>query len=441
MRWPCLSLLALGLTALAAPAQTLPAPRTVVAEPPAAGSAPVLTGFPEVHVVPAGADLTEPVGRGRYQGCGMPGGFWAEGDYLFWNVQGNPTPALVTVGPANAARAQAGNLNAPGTRVVAGDERLNGGPQSGFRLRVGMWLDADHMTGLTGSFAYFIPDSDEQAFGPGNGAVLARPFFNTLSGVQDASLVRFPNVADGAVSVASRTSILAGDAYLTFTLLCCENEAQPFDPDRPQGAVVPGYQHLDLLLGYRYFRLSDRVVVDERRRVLDGSLPAGTVLGLHDYFSTRNDLQALDLGLNWRVQRNRLSLLVRPTLGFGWLKGETSIAGFTVQQTPGLATNVTSGGLLAQPTNGGDIRAQRFAWMPQVELTAGYQVTDALLVRAGWSAMYFSNILRAGDAIDRVVNPTQFRGQPLDGEPRPHYRANFTDLWVTGFHAGFEVRY
>ncbi len=79
--------------------------------------------------------------------------------------------------------------------------------------------------------------------------------------------------------------------------------------------------------------------------------------------------------------------------------------------------------------------------MPQLELTAGYQITSHLLVHVGWSGQYFGKVLRAGDQIDRTLNTTQFAGGTLVGDRRPHYPRDFTDLWVTGFNVGGELRY
>ena len=160
-------------------------------------------------------------------------------------------------------------------------------------------------------------------------------------------------------------------------------------------------------------------------------------------FEEASPVEAIDTaGKAYQVAHGRnLHLTVRPTLGLGWLKAVSSVAGFTDVAAPGQAARRVPGGLLAQPSNGGTFHTQRFAWMPALELTTGYQVNDHVLVHVGWSGQYFRNVLRAGDQIDPVVTATQFTGRRATREARPRQHFDFTDLWVTGFNVGCEVRY
>ena len=56
------------------------------------------------------------------------------------------------------------------------------------------------------------------------------------------------------------------------------------------------------------------------------------------------------------------------------------IVGSTVVAQPGLAPEVNVGGLLAQPTNIGRFTDDKFAVVPELGVTLGYQVTDNIQV-------------------------------------------------------------
>ena len=52
------------------------------------------------------------------------GSFWAEAEYLYWQIKGDKLPALVTTGP-DTLIATAGVLGAPGTSVLFGQSTVS----------------------------------------------------------------------------------------------------------------------------------------------------------------------------------------------------------------------------------------------------------------------------------------------------------------------------
>jgi hypothetical protein len=104
---------------------------------------------------------------------------------------------------------------------------------------------------------------------------------------------------------------------------------------------------------------------------------------------------------------------------------------------------VRQGGLLTQPTNIGERDRNVFSVVPEIGVNVGYQVTDGLRVFAGYSFMYWTNVVRPGDQVDRVVNVTQLPGSPVpfSGPARPAFSWNDTDFWAQGFNLGLEMRY
>ena len=101
----------------------------------------------------------------------------------------------------------------------------------------------------------------------------------------------------------------------------------------------------------------------------------------------------------------------------------------------------TLGGLLAQPTNIGRYAFNDFAVAPEGTLNLGFQLTDGIRVFGGYTFMYWSNVTRAGEQIDLVVNGTQIGGQPLVGAARPAFVQRQNDFWAQGVNVGAEFRY
>ena len=83
--------------------------------------------------------------------------------------------------------------------------------------------------------------------------------------------------------------------------------------------------------------------------------------------------------------------------------------------------------------------------MPELELSAGYQILPGLTLRAGYDVIYLSNVVRVADQIDRTVNPNLVPSDPGFGAPggpaRPAFHLNHTDFWAQGFTIGLQRRF
>jgi hypothetical protein len=64
-----------------------------------------------------------------------------------------------------------------------------------------------------------------------------------------------------------------------------------------------------------------------------------------------------------------------------------------------------------------------------------------LRATVGYTFMYLSNVARAPSQVDLSLNPTQFNGGVLDGEPRPAFAFHTSDIWLQGFNLGVEYKY
>ncbi len=355
--------------------------------------------------------------------CGPPGTFWASADYLLWWTKSSSAPPLVTTSPAAS-----GGVVGPGTTVLAGGSDMNSDPSSGLSFSLGFWIDEDHTVGLEGGGLFLGSRSNDFSVG-GDGAVnsptIGRPFFNVLSGREDSELVAAPGVLAGTVGVHSSSRLAGGDINGIFNLACaCDNR-------------------LDVIGGFRYLQLNDGLGITEDLTAPPG--PGGTSFVIQDQFDTSDRFYGGQIGLRDEVRRGRFFADFTGQIAFGAVDEIVDIQGSTVITPPGGAAVVRSGGLLALPTNIGHYTQSRFAVLPEAGLDLGYQLTDHVRVSTGYNFLYLSNVVRPGDQIDRVLNPTQLPvlggAGGLVGPPRPAFDFHETDYWAQGIQFGLEFRY
>jgi hypothetical protein len=356
-----------------------------------------------------------------------PGRIWARAEYLLWWIRGNNLPPLVTTSPSTSL----GVLGAPGTTVLIGGDQNNGSFYGG-RFTLGFWFDRCETCGLEAGYFFLSQRSVQTAVASSGTPLLARPFFNAATGGEDAELTAtgpvpgIPGVlpTSGMVAV-SRSSRLWGTELNAVYNLC-------------RGCRC----NLDLLGGFRYLELDESLSIDEMIKV-DPASPMfpGTTFVLDDKFKTRNQFYGEQLGLRATMQRGRWGLELQGKLGLGVTHEVADVSGFTMVTPPGGATTTFPGGLLTQPTNIGHYDRDKFAVVPELGINLTYQVTPHMRLIAGYNFLYWSNVVRPEQTIDRVVNPTQLTGGTLVGTPRPSFVFKDTDFWATGLNFGLEFRY
>jgi hypothetical protein len=351
--------------------------------------------------------------------------FWVEGDYLLWWLKGDRLPPLVTTSPDGTPRAAAGVLGAPGTTILFGDSSPDAGVHSGGRFTVGYWLDCCQTCGVEANF-FFLENRGTffQAGSPGS-PILARPFFNTTTGMQDSQLVAFPGVLAGNIHVTDKTDNVLGAEALGRCNLCCSCTTR-----------------VDLLGGYRFARFDGGLRIDESLTGTGpGLVPIGTRIDVSDDFGVRNEFHGGELGgvVEWR--RDHFSVGLRATVALGVNHEEVDINGSTRISTPGQPSVVNAGGLLALPTNIGHHQRDVFAVVPEFRVTAGYAITPHLRALIGYTFLYWSDAVRSGDQVDLSVNPTQIPPGMLSGTPRPAFSFHNSDFWAQGIHFGVELQF
>jgi hypothetical protein len=432
--------------AAAAAPGTLP-PSTGTAAPPVA--APSGPGTPATKPVVSGAPSNS-CGCGTAPTCGCnpcgptgpcpPNGqYWADAELLLWANRGMNLPALVTASPVGTPRDLAGIIGVPGTRILVGGSKVDDDIEPGFRVRAGAWLDECHMCGIEGSFFFLGTAPTNNTVTCLNSGVIARPFFDVNPGVPNpfnaqlvgsgspnSELVCFPNVVNGIVAVHTSTDIYGFDANFIRNFRCeCD-------------------YRIDLLVGYRYLNLEDKVNINEGLTVLSNNnpaLPQGTMFSLADNFRSVNEFNGGQIGVCSERRYGRWYLSGRNLLAFGNTHSEITVNGNTRVTAPSGASTLNAGGLLTQPSNIGTYDSNQFAVVWEAQTTLGYQLTDNIRAFAAYSWLYWSNVSRAGDQIDLVVNSSQIPPGTLNGLARPAFQRKDTEFWTQGVSFGLEVRY
>ncbi len=366
-------------------------------------------------------------------GCGDCGsGNWASGnacdcvvnsfrfELLTWFTRGRNTPPLVTTG----TQASEGVLGDPDTSILfGGDSAIEDG------LRAGARLTFSHLfnDGRTyGDVRFWGLEDGSDTFGRTSGGdpVLAVPFFNALLGVNDSFLVAFPGVsAPGSVSVRSKNDIIAADAWLRRTWYddCCDR--------------------VDLLAGYMFTRLDDSLSINTEVLSVGGPVPpAGTVLSTSDSFRTQNEFHGAQVGFLAEAYRGNWSVELLGKIAIGDMRQAVIINGSTTTTQPGGPAVASTGGLLALPTNSGEFERHRVAFVPEVNLNLIYNINPCWRVMGGYSFVYWSNVVLAGNQIDTAINPSQLPG-PISGPLSPQTTFTRTDYWAQGLSLGAEYRW
>jgi hypothetical protein len=363
-------------------------------------------------------------------------------DYLSMWAQGNKLPPLVTTSPIGTPQAQAGVLPVSATTsILFGNERVDLNQRNGGRINIGYWLIDGEFLGIEGQ--YLALETQNTVFnassnfssGDPNAIILARPFLNVdpilPSPTEDSALIAFPDFQiggdttdlDGSINVRTVSNIQSANMTLR-RLVWIDFTMQ---------------RRVDLLLGYRFFRLDDSVTVNDAVTIQPSGLIPLTFLTSQDLWRSRNQFHGGEIGIKAQSYHGIFSLEFVGKCAFGSNRERTWINGFNTSTVDDVTT-VGVGGLLTQPTNIGSYRRDVFAILPEANANLRIDVSHNLRLTMGYTFIYINRAQRSGDAIDTTLNPTQIGGQ-LQGEARPAFFATDTPFWVHGVNGGFEYRW
>ena len=366
----------------------------------------------------------------------FPQSGWVSFEYLAWWQDGMSLPPLVTSNRGTGIPGtDAGVLGRGSTVTLFGGNRVLRDAFDGGRLRFGVWLDRRQTWGLGAEVFSLGTESEGFERTSSGNPILARPFFNTRLGQEDSELVAFPGVISGTVAATAQSQLDGWGVHFRRLRDCREGCSTPLF-----GSVPESFQdRTEFLFGYRGLQLDERVTV--REDLVSGNQER---FDMFDRFDTRNQFNGFDIGWSHRRTRGYWSLDTAIRLAFGNTRQTVTIDGQTTIVDPlDPPAQTLPGGLLAQQSNIGTYRQDRFSVVPEINANLGFHLTDHLTLRVGYTFIYWSNIARPGEHISRDVNPDLLPppADPVNGGLRPEFRWDTVDYWVQGINFGGEYRW
>jgi hypothetical protein len=350
---------------------------------------------------------------------------WVSAEYLAWWGKSANLPPLVTTSPNGTARAEAGVLGQTGTTILFGGDGIDESAHSGGRFTIGCWLSPCRDEGLEVTYMFLgnqATNFDQTSQG---NPILARPFLNVQTGLQDSVVIAFPDQQTGSVHIS------------------LNNELNSVEMLYRQACVKDCGRELDLLFGYRYAQFAENFAANASTTYTStvSDIPVGTVIATTDAFSTTNIFNGAEVGISARTHYCCWSLDMTAKLALGNTQSRVSINGSTVTTSPGQTPVTSTGGVLALPTNIGNFERNAFSAMPELGATLGYDLTCHLKATVGYTLLYWSQVARPGDQIDTNLNTSQFPSGQLTGMPSPQVKFVTTDFWAQGLNVGLDYRF
>jgi hypothetical protein len=342
---------------------------------------------------------------------------WVTTEYLFAWIRSDKTPPLLTTGLTTDATP--GALLLPYTKGIYGGD-INFEDRQGLRITVGANLSDEWSIDAN----YFFLDGRHPLYfasSPGT-PVLARPFFNVNTGLQDSSLTTYPGLLQGTISIDSYSFMEGTELNGRFDLWTSENI-------RVRG-----------IAGLRWLNLREGLAIEEFTQITMPGPLNGLPLGDEDLFRTRNDFLGGQLGIETEFRYQRWTLDLYGKCAIGDMRQDVRIQGAT-----DLFGAVVPGGLFAVSSNVGNYARDRFGIVPEAGVKLEAELCRHVSVFAGYTFLYMNDVARPGSQVDTAVNvnlvPTSATFGTGANPARPAFGFKETDFWVHMFQGGVTIRW
>jgi len=359
---------------------------------------------------------------------------WVSGGYLMgWLTRPKLATPLITEGQVGTP--SLGRLGQPGTRIIYGDEQFRYGNLHGMTAELGVNLNDRLYTEFRG-FVFWPQHTRFTASSDANGSpFIARPVFYTLTNSEGSYRTSTPGEIVGFTSIDARQQLFGYETHFRYNV-----------------KLTP-YLDVDWLLGYRRMQLEEDLrIFDFLQPLVGGITFAGSTISPQDTvsdfdrFKTMNQFNGVNLGGRFRWQS-----------GYDWLafQGYYKVALGVTQQTlkiEGISVADTTvgrfaevGGILAQASNIGVHKRSEFGVIPELGVSMVFLPTRYVRLHAGYSALYWNNVIRPTSSIDRRVNPalvptdTNFGINNPGAFPAVTFKSE--SVWLQGINFALELYY
>ncbi len=345
--------------------------------------------------------------------CGSRG-LWGTVEYMHVWTKGRALPPLVTT--SNVA-ADEGVLGRATTRILFGGDEVGRDLQSAGRVFAGKWIDNDGMTGV--AIRFMGMEGDRSNFHQASTGVplIAVPFFNAdpLVAAPDSVLAGGPGIT-GSIGVKTSNDIYSIEPLLRI-------------------ALRQGYDYrLDVIGGYHHTLIDDGLTLNTI------TAQGATMVHFRDGFNARNEFHGGSFGFIGEFGTGPWTASLLAKLSVGKNFEQVRIEGQNVTDVGGVVA-VADGGIFAQTTNIGTYFRDEIVYVPEVALSVNRRLTDHLDFSLGYSFMYWSEAVLAGDQIDTTIDGGLLQGGPGNGIRRPAFNFRETDFYLHAMTFGLNYRY
>ena len=381
--------------------------------------------------------------------------FYGSLEYLCWWLKPAPLSVpLVSTGPISTTHH--GWLDnsdaiilygAPYYPAQGGNDSQSFPLTSGGRLTLGYWFDEDKRFAVEiGGFGLQNQSAGYEIWSDGTGSpVINIPVFNTVPyapggrppqpAYQEdglpASLPSDPTRFDG------NKGIITGGVKIDNTIqLWGANLQGVINLRRDDSWEVSG------LAGVRYLELTEKFHLHyESTGVSD--FYAGQFGTADDYFDTQNQFYGGTLGLRVRNTSGPWSTEISALLSPGWSHEVENVSGAYIQTYNGMVTRSGPESVFAQPANEGRTTSDKFSVVPELQFKIGYALSSCLRATLGYDFLYYSNVIRPGDQIDRGIPKGQTfqQGGFTVSTTSPERFFKTTDFYAHGLTFGLELTF
>ena len=346
---------------------------------------------------------------------------YGSAEYLRFKTKSANVPALVTTGPAGNSF---GIVGQPGTSSLLSSNSVFPDTRSGGRVGMGIWLGSEKRCAIDVAFLVLSQQNRTSLFASDGTMVLARPFASASFGRENSEIVAAPGISSGSIGVSSSSQFWSGEANF-----------------RKKWIETPRYT-VDWLIGYRHLNLHESLTVTERVSGAAGSQFEGVNGSIADSFRTGNEFNGGQIGTIFEIRQGRWSLGASTKFAVGVNSIKTDIGGGTTQTGPVFIPVSTPGGLLALNSNIGAHTSTPVSYASDVGLNLGYSLTTHWKLTLGYNAIYWTNVQRPGDAINRTIDESRApilntqTGLPAVSGVYPSYMSHNSSYWAQGVTVG-----
>jgi len=344
---------------------------------------------------------------------------WVNLDFMALWLKGDKLPPIVTTSDPGTPASTSGILGQPSTHVLFGNGRVNREFRPGGRVQMGLWFNGEQSLGIDGHY-YTVATASQNFYSQSNYAttdpnahILAIPTVNGVTGAQAATLIAHANTAgttrSGSVSAIATSDLQSAAGGARMQLWCDDC----------------GCNRIYGTGGYRFFRLDEGLTLGTDQLIQNQS--GTTSQTTYDRFRTLNQFQGTYIGTLVQVNRGPLWAWVTPQIALGNMH---QVANISSASGPLFGTPTLGSGILTRASNIGHHWRDHFAYIPEVDVKIGYQITPNVLATLGYNFTFLSSVVRPGT----VINPAV-------GGAEPTFAYNATSLWMQAATAGFQIRY